>query len=91
METIIASIPTAIGPETQKTEINSMKSVTELSINQIRDLISASSDSTSPLDIIPRNLVKPFPDSYFLDLRKLLTPLLKTGCFSQSVKKAKTS
>ena len=87
VETIIPSIPTAIGPETLKAEVNSMKSLTELSISQIRDLISASSDSTSPLDIIPTYL-KPFPDYYFLELLNLLTPLLKAGSFSQSVKMA---
>ena len=58
MESIIASIPTAIGPEDLKTEVNSMNSFTELSLGQFRD----SSNSTSPLDIIPAHLVKSFLD-----------------------------
>ena len=88
MKSIIASIPTAIGPEILKTEVNSMYSFTELSISQFRDLISASSNSTSPLDIIPTHLVKSFSDHYFLDLLKLLNLTLKAGCFPQSFKLA---
>ena len=42
VESIIASIPTAIGPEILKTEVNSMNSFTELSMSLFRDLISAS-------------------------------------------------
>ena len=57
VKSFIAPIPTAIGPEIQKTEVNSMYSFTELSISQFRDLILASSNSTSPLDIIPTHLV----------------------------------
>ena len=72
VKSIIASIPTARGPEILKTEVNSMYSFTELSISQFRDLISASSNSTSPLEIIPTHLVKSFSDHYFLDLLKLL-------------------
>ena len=87
VESIIASIPTAIGPEILKTEVNSMYSFTELSISQFRDLISASSNSTCPLDIIPTNLVKSFPDYYFLDLLKLKLSL-KAGYFPQSFKMA---
>ena len=64
-----------------------MNSFTEFSISQFRDLISASSNSTSPLDIIPTHLVKSFPD-YFLDLLKLLSLSLKAGCFPQSFKRA---
>ena len=87
MKSIIASIPTAIGPEVLKTEVNSMYSFSELSISQFRDLISASSNSTSPLDIIPTHLVKSFSD-YFLDLLKLLNLSLKAGYFLQSFKLA---
>ena len=50
-------------------KVNSMKSFTEL-ISQFRDLIPASSNSTSPVNIIPTRLVKQFPD-YYLALRKL--------------------
>ena len=84
VKSIIASILTAIGPEILKTEINSMYSFTELSISQFRDLILASSNSISPLDIIPTHLVKTFLDHYFLDLLKLLNLSLKAGYFSQS-------
>ena len=84
VESIIASIPTAIGPAILKTEVNSMYSFTELSISQFRDLISASSNSTFPLDIIPTHLMKSFPDYYFLDLLKLLNLSLKAGYFPQS-------
>ena len=49
METVIASIPTAIGPEILKVEVNSMNSFTDLSISQLKESISASSNSTSPL------------------------------------------
>ena len=80
------SIPTAIGPEILKTEINSMNSLTELSISQFRDLILASLNSTPPLDLIPTHLVKPFPDYYFLDLLKLLNLSLKAGCFPSPLK-----
>ena len=62
VESIIASLPTAIGPEILKTEVNSMYSFTELSISQFRDLISASSNSTCPLVIIPTHLVNSFLD-----------------------------
>ena len=62
VKSIIASIPTAIGPEILKTEVNSMYSFTELSISQFRDLISTSSNSTSPLDIIPTHYVRSFSD-----------------------------
>ena len=41
-ESVIASIPTAMGPEILKTEFNLMNSFTELSISQFRELISAS-------------------------------------------------
>ena len=58
VKSIIASIPTAISPEILKAEVNLMYSFTELSISQFRDLISSSSNSTSPLDIIPKHLVK---------------------------------
>ena len=61
LEGIFASIPTAIGPEILKTEVNSMNSFTELSISQFRDLIWTSSNNTFPLDIIPTHLVKFFP------------------------------
>ena len=88
VKSIIASIPTAIGPEVLKTEVNSMYSFTELSISQFRDLISASSNSTSPLDIIPTHLVKSFSDHCFLDLLKLLYLSLKAGYFPQSFKLA---
>ena len=88
METIIASIPSAIGPKILKAEVNSMNSFTELSISQFRDLISASPNCTSPLDIIPTHLVKSFPDHYFLELLKLLNISLKAGCFPQSFKMA---
>ena len=88
VESIIASIPTAIGPEILKTEVNSMNSFTELSMSQFRDLILASSNSTSPLDIIPTHLVKSFPEYYFLDLLKHLNFSLKAGCFPQSYKMA---
>ena len=77
METIIASIPSAIGPKILKAEVISMNSFTELSISQFRDLISASPNCTSPLDIIPTHLVKSFPDHYFLELLKLLNISLK--------------
>ena len=79
MESIIASILTAIGPEILKTEVKSMNSFTELSISQLRDLISTSSSSTSPLDISPTRLVKSFPDCYAVDLFKLLNFTLKAG------------
>ena len=85
-KSIIASIPTAIGPEILKTEVNSIYSFTELSISQFTDSISASSNSTSPLDIIPTQLVKSFSDHYFLDLLKPLNLSLKAGCFPQSFK-----
>ena len=62
VETIIVSVPTAIGPEIMKAGVNLMNLFTELSISQFRDFISASSNSTSPLDIIPTHLVKSFPD-----------------------------
>ena len=88
MESIIASIPTAIGTEILKTEVNSMTSFTELSRNQFRDLISDSSNITSPLDIIPTHLVKSFPDYYSLDLSKHLNIALKAACFFQSFKMA---
>ena len=88
MENIVALIPTEIGPEVLKTEVNSMNSLTELSINQFRDLISASSNITSPLDIIPTHLVKSFPDYCFLDLQKLPNLSLKARYFPQSLKMA---
>ena len=53
---------------------------------QFRDLISASSNSTAPLDIIPKHLVKSFPDYYFLDLLNLPNLSLKAGFFPQSFK-----
>ena len=81
VKSIIASIPTAISPKILKTEVNSMYSFTELSISQCRDLILASSNSTSPLDIIPTHLVKSFSDHYFLDLLKLLILSLMAGYF----------
>ena len=87
-ESIIALISTAIGPEILKTEVNSMNLFTELSISQFRDLISASSNCTCPLDIIPTHLVKSFPDYSFLDLLKLLYRSLKAGFFPQSFKMA---
>ena len=80
--------PTAIGPEILKTEVNSMNSFTELSMRQFRDLISALSNSTSPLDIIPTHLVKSFSDYDFLDLLKLFNLSLKAGCFPRSFKMA---
>ena len=40
LEGIIATIPTAMGPEILKTEVNSMKLFTELSISQFRNFIS---------------------------------------------------
>ena len=86
METIIASIPSAIGPKILKAEVNSKNSFTELSISQFRDLISASPNCTSPLDIIPTHLVKSFPDHYFLELLKLLNISLKAGCFPSPLK-----
>ena len=49
-------------------------------------MISASSNSPSPLDIIPTHLVKSFPDYYFFDLEKFLNASLKAGCFTQSLK-----
>ena len=88
VKSIIASIPTAISPEILKTEVNSMYSFTELSISHLRDLISASSNSTSPLDIIPTHLVKSFSDHCFLDLLKLFNLSLKAGYFPQSFKLA---
>ena len=88
VKSIIASIPTAIGPEILETEVNSMYSSTELSISQFRDLISASSNSTSPLDIILTHLVKSFSDHYFLNLLKLVNLSLKAGYFPQSFKLA---
>ena len=88
VKSIIASIPTAIGPETLITEVNSMYSFTELSMSQFRDLISASSNSTSPLDIIPTHLVKSSSDPYFLNLLKLLNLSLKAGYFPQTFKLA---
>ena len=81
VEPIFASISTALGPEVLKAEVNSMNSFTELSISQFRDLISASSNSTSPLDSIPTHLKKSFPDNYFLDLLKLLN-ISEGGMFS---------
>ena len=86
METIIASIPTVIAPQILKAEINSMNSFTDLSISSFRDLASASSNSTSPLDIIPTHLVK--SDYYFLDLLKIFKLSLKAGYFPPSVKMA---
>ena len=86
VETIFTSIPTAIGPEILKTEVNSMNSFTEMSISQFRDLVLASLNSTTPLDLIPKHLVKPFPDYYFLDLLKLLNLSLKAGCFPSPLK-----
>ena len=83
---IIASISTAIAPEILKAQVNSMSSFAELSISQFKLLILASSNSTSPLDIIPTHVVKSFPDYFFLDLLKLLNLSLKAGCFSQSLK-----
>ena len=71
-----------------KTEVNPMNSFTELSISQFRDLFSASSNSTSPLDIIPTHLVKSFPEYYFLDLLKLPNLSLKVGCFPKSFEMA---
>ena len=65
-----------------------MNSFNELSISQFRDLISSSSNSTSPLDTIPTHLEKSFPDYCFLDLLKLLNLSLKAGCFPQSFKMA---
>ena len=87
VEKIVASIPTAIGPETLKTQFNSINSFTELSMSQFRDWIAASSISTSPLDIIPTHLLKSSPDYYFLNLLKILNPL-KAGCFHYSFKMA---
>ena len=88
VESIIASIPTAIGTEILKTEVDSKYSFTELSISQFRDLALASSNSTSPLDIIPTHLVKSFSNHYFLDLLKLLNLSLKAGYFPQCFKLA---
>ena len=88
VNSIIASIPSAIGPEILKTEVNSMYSFTECAISQFRDLVLASSNSTSPLDIIPAHLVKSFSDHCFLDLLKLLDLSLKAGYFPQSSKLA---
>ena len=88
VETIFASIPTAIGPEILKAEVNSMNSFAELSISQSRYLISASSNSTSQLDIILTHLVRLFPHYYFLDLLKLLKLSLKEACFPHFFKMA---
>ena len=88
VKSIMASIPTAIGPEILKTEVNSMYLFTELSISQFRDLILGPSNSTSPRGIIPTHLVKSFSDQYFLDLLKLLNLSLKSGYFPQSLKLA---
>ena len=84
VESIVASILTAIGPEILKTEVKSMNSFTELSISQLKDLILTYSSSTAPLDISPTHLVKSFSDSYALDLLKLPSFTLKAGCFPQS-------
>ena len=81
VETIIASILVAI---VLKAEVNSMTLFTDLSISQFRDLISASSNSSSPLDINPTHLVKSLPNYYFLDFLELLRLSLKAGCFPQS-------
>ena len=88
VESIVASICTATGPEIPTIEINSIILFTELSLSQFRNLILASSNSTSPLDTIPTHLVKSFPDYFFLDLLKFLNLSLKAGCFPQSFKNA---
>ena len=80
------TIPTAICPEIWKLKLTQWIR-SELSISQFRDLISASSNSTSPLDIIPTHLVMSFSD-YYPDLLKLLNLSLKAGCFPQSFKMA---
>ena len=64
-----------------------MKSFKKLSMSQFRGLIPATSNSTSPVDIIPTRIVKQFSD-YYLDLLKLLNLSLKAGCFPQSFKLA---
>ena len=88
VERIVASILTAIGPENLKTQFNSINSFTELSMSQFRDWTAASSNSTSPLDIIPTHLVKSSPDYYFFNLLKILNLSLKAGCFHHSFKTA---
>ena len=69
---IIASIPTAVGPEIMKAEVKPMNSFTKLSISHFIDLILASSTSIYPLNIIPTHLVMSFPHKFFLELLKFL-------------------
>ena len=90
VETIIASISSAIGPEILKAEVDSMNLSTELSQSQFRDLILASSNSTSPplLDIVPTYLVKSSSEFSGAELLKLLNISLKARCFPQSFKMA---